>query len=115
MSLFQLGKFMLASGQMSLWKIECDNLDDGDWECLAYLAACRVPQFRTVIGIPRGGLKFAEAISPYRSSSGPRLVVDDVFTTGTSIKQMMRDGDIALVAFARAKPPPWLYTVLEIH
>lgn len=114
MSLFQLGKFILASGQESRWKLEADALDDGDWECLAYLGSQIVPAFGSVVGVPRGGLAFARAMEKY-ATSGPRLVVDDVFTTGGSLRKILEaeedDGFFALVAFARKPPPSWLYAV----
>lgn len=114
MSLFQLGNFTLASGQTSPWKLECDALDDGDWECLAYLGSRIVPSFGSVIGVPRGGLPFAKAMEKY-ITDGPRLVVDDVFTTGKSLAPYLNEYTFALVVFARTNPPsPWLYSVLRL-
>jgi orotate phosphoribosyltransferase len=114
-SLFQIGDFTLASGKSSLWKIECDGLTDEDWDCLAMLGWAKVPDFGSVVGVPRGGLKFAKAMEDY-ATAGPRLVVDDVFTTGESIRKVMRDGDLALVAFNRATTPPpsWLYSIWSL-
>lgn len=104
--LFQLGDFTLASGQKSRWKIECDALTDAGWECIAYLAAQITPDFGVVIGVPTGGLPFARAMQKYVSpASLTRLVVDDVLTTGNSMKAMMQPGDFGLVAFARRPLP----------
>lgn len=105
MSIFQLGDFILASGKKSCWKIECDSLSSSDWNCLALLGVGMLPPFGSVIGVPRGGLLFAEALQRY-ATVGPRLVVDDVYTTGKSINKIMEDNDtdIGLVAFARSQP-----------
>lgn len=114
MSFFQLGNFKLASGLKSKFKIECDKLDDGDWECLAYLASRFISPFGSVIGVPRGGLPFARAMEKY-VTTGPRLIVDDVFTTGGSLRKFMKPGDYrACVAFARARPPAWVHYVVGV-
>jgi hypothetical protein len=109
MNLFQLGLIKLSSGKPSLFKIECDALTPEDWACLAYLGSSLVPKFGEVVGVPNGGLAFAEAMSHFSRRSRwprPRLVVDDVYTTGGSIRKIMREGDLALVAFARKPLPP---------
>lgn len=111
--LFQLGNFKLASGEVSMWKIECDALTEDDWDCLAAMAAKIVPYFGSVVGVPQGGLPFAKALRMY-VTAGPRLVVDDVFTTGGSLRKIMQDGDLAVVAFARNPPPPWLCVVWQL-
>jgi orotate phosphoribosyltransferase len=85
MNLFQLGEFTLNSGRVSNWKVECDSLTDSDWECLAYLMSEAFGPFRSLEGIPTGGLKLALAMDKYKSHEGPHLVVDDVLTTGSSL------------------------------
>lgn len=82
MNLFQLGNFTLSSGNPSAWNIECEALTPADWATLAYLTAQRAKEFRDVVGVPRGGLPFADALRPYAVDAGPILVVDDVLTTG---------------------------------
>ncbi len=37
--------------------------------------------------MPIGGLRLAQAMQPYVSSSGPLLIVDDVLTTGQSMEK----------------------------
>jgi orotate phosphoribosyltransferase len=114
MSFLQLGNFKLASGLESKFRIECDNLDEGDWECLAYLASRTISPFGSVIGIPTGGFSFARAMEKY-ATKGPRLIVDDVFTTGGSLLKFMTPYDIrACVAFARARPPVWVHYVVGV-
>lgn len=109
MSLFQLGKFRSHSGVELDWKIECDALTDDDWAALAAIVARRLT-FRRVVGIPRGGLKFAAALERHVSVDGMFVViVDDVLTTGQSLEKMYErlraeDADqplLGLVVFAR--------------
>ncbi len=105
-ALFQQGDFTLSSGARSPWKIECDALTQSDWATLAWMAQEQGPAFGRVVGVPRGGLPFAEALEPY-TADGPTLVVDDVLTTGASILRVMADhpDSVGLVAFARGPLP----------
>lgn len=107
-ALFQSGEFVLAAGQQSRFKIECDSLIDDDLAALAEQLAERLPPFGAVEGVPRGGLRLAELMTSY-VSDGPLLVVDDVWTTGMSM--MSHRGDraaIGAVIFARHAPPEWV-------
>jgi orotate phosphoribosyltransferase len=91
-SLFRLGTVQLSSGRQASWKIECDSLTAADWDCLAHIAIERnlVRPFASVIGVPRGGLPFANALRPYVTPDADTvLVVDDVYTTGRSIWKVM--------------------------
>ena len=121
---------MLASGAHSHWKIDCDALSADDLDALAVLAASRLPyQFTRVEGVPRGGLAFAEALRRHvtMSSSPLVLLVDDVWTTGGSMRQFRALLGLdklplgvrvrGLVIFARVIPPPWvtaLFTAAEM-
>lgn len=103
MNLFQLGKFVSHAGKELNWKIECDALTDSDWECLAEMISERT-RFGSVYGIPRGGTKLALALEKYIIPGHPiRLVVDDVYTTGKSMKEVMQDNDLGFVVFARQR------------
>jgi hypothetical protein len=103
MNLFQLGKFTSHAGNELDWKIECDALTDDDWECLAKMISEKT-QFGKVYGIPRGGTKLANALEKYADPKNPiRLVVDDVWTTGTSMNEVMQKGDMGFVVFARQR------------
>lgn len=108
MSLFQLGKFISHAGNELDWKIECDALTDDDWECLAKMIADRI-MFHEVVGIPRGGDKLAAALKKYCEPQNDvvtyRLVVDDVWTTGKSMKEFLDLGDFGYVVFARNQIP----------
>ena len=101
MSLFQKGDFTSHAGLPLAWKIECDALTDDDWETLAFLISQRCT-FGTVYGIPRGGVKLAKSLEKYCDPViKTRLVVDDVYTTGKSMNDVMKPGDIGYVVFAR--------------
>ena len=103
MNLFQLGKFTSHAGNELDWKIECDALTDEDWECLAKMISERT-QFGHVYGIPRGGTKLAKALEKYCDPKNPiRLVVDDVWTTGKSMNEVMQKGDMGFVVFSRER------------
>lgn len=103
MNLFQLGKFVSHAGNELEWKIECDALTDEDWDCLAKMIAEKT-EFGSVYGIPRGGTKLANALEKYKNpKSIIHLVVDDVWTTGKSMREVMKPGDLGFVVFARQR------------
>lgn len=105
-ALFFSGLVQLHSGEASDWKIDCDALTDADWANVAWLIAHRI-KFGDVVGVPRGGLALADALRPY-CTSGPRLVVDDVLTTGRSMEEFRKSGDVGVVLFARGACPEWI-------
>ena len=105
MNLFQLGKFTSHAGNELDWKIECDALTDDDWECIAKMISEKV-EFGSVYGIPRGGTNLATHLVKYCKPRHPiHLVVDDVWTTGKSMREVMKKGDLGFVVFARQKIP----------
>ena len=87
MNLFQSGQFTLHSGGKSNLFINCDALKDADWETLAAEIASRV-KFRDVYGVPTGVWKLANALWQYISEEGPTLIVDDVLTSGSTVKEI---------------------------
>lgn len=107
MGLFQTGSFKLASGQQSIFKIECDALGDDDWHTLATIIAAQLGhRYGPVVGVPRGGLKLAAELERLEHFDAPgRLVVDDVYTTGGSLRKVMEAGDRGFVVFARSSLP----------
>lgn len=117
MTLFQDGDFTLHSGDKSDWIIDCGALTDDDLRVLAKLIVKTLPPFERVIGIPRGGLRFAAQLERHTTIGGPAvLLVDDVYTTGASLRearQKLFDEDVALgaavgvVLFARTADVPW--------
>lgn len=109
-SLFQLGDFRLHSGATSGYKIECDALTAEDIETLAWLTAQRIGRFGRVEGVPRGGVRLAEALEQYSMlDDDPLLIVDDVWTTGGSM-EAHRNGREAIgaVIFARNPVADWV-------
>ncbi len=128
MNLFQLGDFTLNSGTKSKWKLECDALGAKDIEALAEMIRQLVGPFGSVEGVPRGGLRLAEALKPFVDLNGPHLIVDDVLTTGGSMGRIKTDwcdrtnrslgpnfGEcMGAVIFARGQCPHWIKAVLQM-
>lgn len=114
MTLFVAKTFTSHSRKELSWKVECDTLTSEDWDGI--VAACHdadlIPQrIKSLVPVMRGGLPFLDAIMRRGdflwSSSAPRLIVDDVLTTGASMRtHMPQSSDIGLVAFARGPLPP---------
>ena len=114
-SLFQTGHFKLHSGQESDFKIECDALTDEDLDTLALILSKRL-KFRKVLGVVRGGIRFADALRKYEinDDSLPVLIADDVLTTGSSMLNMQKKIDaptIGVVIFARSLCPDWIMPI----
>lgn len=99
------------------WKFNCDALSDRDIEQMACLLVPRLPRFGLVEGIPRGGLRLAEALLPYRTE-GPLLLVDDVWTTGRSMWEAREKNPfndvIGAVLLARSATPGWVTALFEM-
>ncbi|MBR20256.1 MAG: hypothetical protein CMA64_08970 [Euryarchaeota archaeon] len=94
MKLFQDGDFTSHAGLPLKWKLECDAITDEEWRCIAKMIMdYQTEPFSKAVGIPRGGLKLAEALQPYASnnSSDQVLICDDVFTTGTSMVDFIKE------------------------
>lgn len=124
MHLFQSGDFTLASGQKSRWKIECDSLSKEDWDGLAAIAVEILPPFGKVVGVPRGGLPFAEALQRYENPTVMTLLIaEDVVTTGGSIERFLSKyphpkawiNIIGVAAFARGKCPAWVKPIFILN
>jgi orotate phosphoribosyltransferase len=113
MDLFVGGNFTLHSGAKSKFKIDCDALTDAEILTLAALIVERVRPFKEVYGVPRGGLRIAEALRRYADPAWDWvLVVDDVLTTGKSMEEvaskMMDAGEKVqgAVIFSRTRSVP---------
>lgn len=87
MSLFEQGDFELHSGGKSKYRINCDRLSDEDIAMVAERLAEVLPGFGSVEGIPSGGLRLAAAMSKHMTF-GAHLIVDDVWTTGGSMRTL---------------------------
>ena len=111
MDLFQKKTFTSHSGLELKWKIECDAISEAEWDCFATMIMdYQTEPFSRVIGIPRGGLPLQHALEQYVTKGDyPWLVVDDVYTTGTSFREFCTTKDTMWankwVVFAR-KPIP---------
>lgn len=118
--LFKYGWFASHSGFQLPWKIDCeDGFDDGDWEALASIIAAKIP-FRSVYGIPKGGVKLAEQLDKYCEPGFPVLIVDDVLTTGRSfVEARAKLGNpedcIGVVVFARGVCPNWIFPIVTVN
>lgn len=87
MPLFQFGEFQLASGKKSNFKLECDAIAPEEWHSLGRIALSILPAFDYVIGVPRGGIAWANIMKHYVQPSTNRILfVDDVWTTGGSMQ-----------------------------
>jgi orotate phosphoribosyltransferase len=118
MGLFQFGDFLLASGKKSNFKIECDALTQEDWEAVAAIIAPKLPKFGIVIGVPRGGLMFAEALRKYQDKwCSTFLYVDDVWTTGNSMLRIVnqRAPWSGVVLFARGPVPDHVHALFQLN
>ena len=117
-NLFQLGKFMLHSRGTSEWKIDCEEgLVDEDLQMLAHVVSKHF-KFCHVVGVPEGGLKFADALRPYATTNAkdPILIVDDVLTTGASMSAAKREfGEnvIGVVIFSRGDSLDWVTPIFQ--
>tara|TARA_Y100000385_G_C13012491_1_gene602352 strand:+ start:837 stop:1223 length:387 start_codon:yes stop_codon:yes gene_type:complete len=88
-NLFQSVDFVSHSGLNLTWKIECDAISDEEWKTLAkMIREYETSDWKTVVGIPRGGMKLANALDIYstNNSKDPILIADDVYTTGRSFR-----------------------------
>lgn len=121
--MFDTNSILLASGKSSKFKIECDDLTDQDLATMARIVAPALIPFSKVVGVPRGGLRFAEALAPYASKfSCATLFADDVFTTGGSLRRYAHEYGIrniercqAVVIFARNPPPDWVFPIFQLN
>jgi hypothetical protein len=89
------------------------------------MAAELLPAFGEVLGVPRGGLPFAEALASHSRACScsyihpphdwclgsplPLLIAEDVVTTGGSMERFRAGRDaIGVCVFARGKVPAWV-------
>jgi orotate phosphoribosyltransferase len=116
--LFTRGRFKLHSGQVSDFKIDCDQLSHWDIQSMAYKLWERLPPFRQAVGIPEGGVRLAEALNWFATEDedDPLLICDDVLTTGGSFLEFAEKlgipdpGGVCIgaVLFARQLPEKWI-------
>jgi orotate phosphoribosyltransferase-like protein len=124
MSLFHGDKFTSHSGVDLSWKIDASALTSHDLTTLAHLIFTSRRAFKDVVSIPRGGDGLAKALQPYRSYEGGILIVDDVYTTGKSMREMrdevqnnLQDGTEieGVVIFSRTHDvPSWVHPIFVL-
>ncbi len=125
-NLFQKKRFQMHSGGWSDFKLECDALTTDDYDTLAFLVSRRI-SFKKVIGVPRGGLMFADSLLQYENHQSDKyLIVDDVLTSGKSMieqrvklvqKSEFSDNDsdyIGVVIFSRGKVQDWIQPIFRL-
>ena len=94
MDLFQQVDFISHAGIPMSWKIEMDALTDAEWDaCAKMVMEYQKLPFYKAEGNPRGGVKFANALNKYASGvpTDEVMVVDDVYTTGTSFREFIAE------------------------
>lgn len=108
MNLIKYGKFMSAAGKSLNWKIECDALSTEDIEGIAQLVIEKIGNTGMAYGVPSGGVRLAEAYNRKAKhfQNPPALLMDDVWTTGKSMKAHAKDLGLTkwrgFVIFSRA-------------
>lgn len=114
--LITIAQTKLHSGRSSIFKIDCDTLSDSEIETIAKLFLHLLPPFSSVEGVPTGGLRLARALIPYCSTHGWLLIVDDVLTTGCSMRNL-RAGRPAVgaVIFSRGPCPGWITPMFSLN
>ncbi len=111
--LFEAKEFTSHAGLPLHWKIECEAIRPEWWNGLARMIMdYQTEPFSKVVGIPRGGLPLASALQEYATPGDhPWMVVDDVYTTGTSFREFCTSKETMFAykwcVFAR-KPIPEL-------
>lgn len=128
MGLFVQQDFIMHSGGMGKWKIECDALTDDDINTLALIIREIIPDYNSVVGIPNGGIRLETALKklvypqPTFSDSQRLLIVDDVLTTGNSMNHTYEMHNLVggheyikgAVIFARGKTPDWITPLFQM-
>ena len=121
--LFQSVDFKSHSGLELKWKIECDALSDPEWFTISQMIMEITSPFKEAIGIPRGGTKLGNLLNQYGTGKkeDPILLVDDVLTTGESMKEFKTKRTwrnpadyIGWVVFARTKTPKWVTALFQM-
>ena len=121
--LFQSVDFKSHSGLELKWKIECDAISDPEWFTISQMIMEISVPFKEAIGIPRGGTKLGNLLNQYGTGKreDPVLLVDDVLTTGESMKEFKTKRTwrnpadyIGWVVFARTKTPKWVTALFQM-
>lgn len=122
MSLFQFGWFSSHSGFQLPWKFDADALSDNDLEAIARILQWKF-SFGNVLGVPRGGCRLAVACQKYTTPGYPILIVDDVLTTGNSMRKFRGEVEqdhpgrpvLGAVILTRGLCPDWVWPILTVN
>ena len=121
--LFQKIDFTSHAGLDLKWKIEMDALSHGEWECIAQMIIELSPPFKEAIGIPRGGNILGKLLNRHGTGKfeDPICIVDDVLTTGTSMKEFKTKRQwrnpskyIGWIVFSRCETPYWVNALFQM-
>ena len=107
-NLFTSGDFISHAGLPLKWKIECDAIRPEEWETLAQMIMeYETMAFREGSGIPTGGLALASALDKYKSPNADDFVLvgDDVWTTGMSMKDHIKEN---YPSYLKAQVKKWV-------
>lgn len=121
MSWFIRKDFLMHSGAIGRYKIECDALTDDEIDTFAWFIAEHYKHHEVwdIRSVPTGGDRLQKALDRYFPHVGSRtLLVDDVLTTGRSMEEARQrcTGDVVgAVMFSRIKDvPAWIYPVFTL-
>ena len=127
MAVFQKKDFIMHSGGLAHWKIECEKYSEEDFETFAWLIAQKAKTIigedrtgvREIYGVPFGGKMIEEKFIPYLDKWGTlRLIVDDVLTTGKSMEKAKIEKGwsdaIGIVIYARGTYPNWIKPIFAM-
>ena len=92
--LFREYNYTSHAGLPLTWKLEMEALSTREWSnCARMIMDDQTAPFSKVVGIPRGGVPLSDALQKYVSGNpeDPIMVVDDVYTTGTSFKEYCKE------------------------
>lgn len=121
-NLIQLGDFQLNSGLKSTWKLDCDQFIEDNLDGLVQLIKQVIGPFSHVYGVPRGGSALETKLVAHVSKSlyGTCLVIDDVLTTGGSMRRAREKlagtytHILGCVVFARGPCPAWIVPLFQM-
>ena len=121
MPLIQTGEFTLNSGLKSGFKIVADEFVRDNLAALTTLIRQMAGAYGSVYGVPRGGLALEESLLAHADpASSTVLIVDDVLTTGGSMRRAREKlagthrHVVGAVVFARGPCPHWVHPLFAM-